>query len=65
MNGDLRVNGQNARGINAGGGSGGSVYVMTQRLDGSGKIQVKLVHFFCDRPHNLLTDTTTVSLVLV
>ncbi len=40
MNGDLLVNGQNAQGRYAGGGSAGSIYIVTQRLDGSGKIQV-------------------------
>ena len=41
LNGDLVVNGQNALGRYAGGGSAGSIHVVTKRLDGSGKIQVK------------------------
>jgi hypothetical protein len=46
MNGDLLVNGQNALGRYAGGGSAGSIYVVTQRLDGSGKLQVKTFVFY-------------------
>lgn len=41
VNGDLLVNGENAKIAYAGGGSAGSIYIVTQRLDGSGKIQVK------------------------
>lgn len=40
MNGDVLVNGQNAQGMYSGGGSAGSIYVVTRRLDGSGIIQV-------------------------
>ena len=40
VNGDLLVNGENAKIAYAGGGSAGSMYIITQRLDGSGRIQV-------------------------
>ena len=40
VNGKLRVNGENAPGSYAGGGSGGSLYLVTKRFDGSGLIQV-------------------------
>lgn len=44
VNGDLVVNAQNAQGEYAGGGSAGSLFVVTHRLDGSGKIQVIFVY---------------------
>ena len=46
VNGDILVNGESAKTVYAGGGSAGSIYIITQRLDGSGKIQVDVSRSF-------------------